>query len=299
MFIRIPEIRQFEFVSRLPDALCKRATSEWADRNFGGAELDAFLEGPAFDTSGNLYVVDIPFGRILTLSTEGNWSVVTEYDGWPNGMKLVGDHRFVVADHKNGLVEVERSTGKVRVISSEYVGQPFHGLNDLTVASSGDIYFTDQGQSGLHAPHGRVFRLSADGELTLLLSDVPSPNGLVLSQDEQILFLAVTRANAIWRLPMMPDGSVTKVGTFIQLSGGVGPDGLARPDGIDALLVAHPGVGVWHFGEDGTPDVIWQREGRAYTTNLAANPVETDSYFVTDSVNVTILSFHVDRPKGA
>ncbi len=299
MFVRNPETRQFEIASRLPDALCKRATSEWADRNLAGAELDAFLEGPTFDSSGNLYVVDIAFGRILSLSAEGNWSVVTEYDGWPNGMKLLDDRRFLVTDHKNGLLEVARDTGQVHVISSGFEGKPFHGLNDLTIASSGDIYFTDQGQSGLHAPHGCVFRLSPDGELTILVSNIPSPNGLVLSRDERTLFLAVTRANAVWRVPMTPDGSVTKVGTFIQLSGGVGPDGMARPDGTDALLVAHPGLGVWQFRDDGTPDVIWQLDGYAYTTNLAANPVETDSYFVTESLSAAILRFQVNRRNGA
>ena len=59
----------------------------------------------------------------------------------------------------------------------------------------------------------------------------PSPNGLALSPDEKALFLAVTRANQIWRLPLHPDGTTSKVAAFITLSGGLaGPDGVAIDD---------------------------------------------------------------------
>ena len=295
MFSRIPEIRQFEIVSRLPDSLRKRASSEWAERNLGGAELDAFLEGPVFDSNGTLFMVDIPFGRILSLSSGGQWSVIAEYDGWPNGMKLLRSGNFLVADHKKGLLEIERNSGAVSVMAAGFEGEPFLGLNDLTVSSSsGDTYFTDQGLSGLQDPCGRVFKFTSDGNLRLLMSDIPSPNGLVLSRDEKTLFLAVTRANAICRLPLMADGSVCKAGTFIQMSGGVGPDGLARPDETDCLLVAHPGLGVWQFAENGMPQIFWQLEGNEYTTNLAANPLQASSFYVTESKEAAVLSFTAD-----
>ena len=81
------------------------------------------------------------------------------------------------------------------------------------------------------------------GEVDCLIDNVPSPNGLVLSRDEKTLFVAVTRANQIWRLPLHPDGTTSKVGVFITLSGGLaGPDGLALElmfdDGGDEPLVA-------------------------------------------------------------
>lgn len=58
------------------------------------------------------------------------------------------------------------------------------------------------------------------------------------------MYLAVTRANALWRVPLLADGRVFKVGTFIQLSGGLGrPDGLAI-DIAGNLIVAHVGLGM-------------------------------------------------------
>jgi gluconolactonase len=47
------------------------------------------------------------------------------------------------------------------------------------VASNGDVYFTDQGQTGLHDPTGRVYRLAPDGRLDCLIDTGISPNGLV------------------------------------------------------------------------------------------------------------------------
>jgi gluconolactonase len=52
---------------------------------------------------------------------------------------------------------------------------------------------------------------------------VPSPNGIVLSPDEKFLFVAMTRGNCVWRMPLMPDGSVTKAGQFFTSYGPSGP----------------------------------------------------------------------------
>jgi gluconolactonase len=65
---------------------------------------------------------------------------------------------------------------------------------------------------------------------------IPYPNGLALNEEETFLFLAVTYANAIWRIAL--DGPVDHptVGVHIQLSGGLGPDGLALD--VDGPLMA-------------------------------------------------------------
>src|SRR5690606_41554385 len=115
-------------------------------------------------------------------------------------------------------------------------------VNDLVFASNGDMYFTDQGMTGWHDQTGRVFRRRANGQVECLMDNSPSPNGLVLDPEESMLYVAVTRANAIWRLPFARDGSITKAGTFIQMSGGGGPDGMAI-DEEGNLAVAHVGMG--------------------------------------------------------
>ena len=280
-----PKIRQFTVLCSMPSELRRGARSVWSRYALDGRKLDGFLEGPVMGPDGTLYMTDIPFGRILSFAPTGSWSVVAEYDGWPNGMKL-SDAGFLVADHKRGLLEIGRE-GSVRVIVDGFEGAPFHGLNDLTVAHNGDIWFTDQGMSGLDAPFGRLFRYS-NGLLTMAMGGIPSPNGLVFSEDETVIYLAVTRDNAIWRLPLGEDGNIRKAGRFIQLSGGVGPDGLARgPDGD--LMVVHAGLGVWRFGANGLPRTFWHDPDFTYPTNLAADPRKPGWYLVTESLTCSVL----------
>ncbi|MGY4327595.1 sugar lactone lactonase YvrE [Bradyrhizobium sp. LB7.2] len=66
----------------------------------------------------------------------------------------------------------------------------------------------------MHDPTGQVFRLCPAGRLDCLISNGPSPNRLVLSPDEAVLFVAMTRDNTIWRVPLTRDGGVAKVGRF-------------------------------------------------------------------------------------
>ena len=126
------------------------------------------------------------------------------------------------------------------------LSEGFKGVNDLVFSSCGDVYFTDQGQTGLQDPSGRVYRYSAAGDLARLIDTVPSPNGIALSADGKVLFVAATRANQIWRLPLHPSGATTKVGIFAHLHGGPsGPDGLAL-DEEGCLLIVHASFGsVW------------------------------------------------------
>ncbi|MFI5002943.1 MAG: SMP-30/gluconolactonase/LRE family protein, partial [Reyranellales bacterium] len=233
--------------TRVPDKFRKPRRTSWADANAAGMELDCFLEGPSFDRAGNLYVTDIPFGRIFRISPAGEWTLVTEYDGWPNGLKIHKDGRIFITDYKRGIVLLDSANGKVTPLLETRGSEGFKGVNDLFFAANGDLYFTDQGQTGLHDPTGRVYRYDTAGRLTMLVNTVPSPNGLVMNRSENVLYVGVTRGNAVWRLPLMADGMASKVGLFIQMSGGhAGPDGMAL-DAEGGLVVAHPSTTAWRF----------------------------------------------------
>ena len=72
----------------LPAKFRKKQRTAWSDPNRQLAPVDSFLEGPSIDREGNLWCVDIPFGRIFRISPKGEWDLVTQYDGWPNGLKF-------------------------------------------------------------------------------------------------------------------------------------------------------------------------------------------------------------------
>ncbi|MGY4435128.1 gluconolactonase [Bradyrhizobium sp. F1.13.1] len=286
-----PEEIKTEVFARLPDKFRRKdPDNAWSLVNRRGLVADSFLEGPSFDRDGNLYIVDIPYGRIFRISPAGEFTLVAEYDGEPNGLKLASDGRIVITDYRHGLMTLDPASGKVSSLLERRWSERFKGVNDLIFAGNGDIYFTDQGQTGIHDPTGRVYRLRVDGVLDQIVSNVPSPNGLVLNGSEHILYVAATRGNAIWRIPLMPDGTASKVGIFIQLSGSLGgPDGLAM-DEQDNLAIAHAGLGtVWIFSRLGEPLYrVRSCQGLA-TTNVAYGGSDNKNLYITESESGCVL----------
>jgi gluconolactonase len=281
-----PKTIKAEVFSRMPDAFRKAKRTSWADFNKAGQPVDCFLEGPSFDREGNLIVTDIPHGRIFKVSRQGEWSLVAEYDGWPNGLKLHKDGRAFITDYKRGIMVLDIATGKITPLIETVRSESLKGVNDLHFAMNGDLWFTDQGQTGLHDPTGRVYRYTAAGQLTCLVNTIPSPNGIVLDLHEKVCFVAVTRANAIWRLPIMPDGAVSKVGVAVQLSGGLsGPDGLAL-DEEGGLVVAHAGMGCWRFDRLLRPTHFIEPGVGLFVTNIA---FQGKRLFMTESETGSIL----------
>jgi gluconolactonase len=288
-----PTIIKTEVFSSVPEQYRKKGVvTSWVKTHRGGAQIDCSLEGPSFDRAGNLYVVDIPFGRVFRISPSGIFDLVVEYNGEPNGLKIHKDGRIFITDQKHGIMLLDPAKGNISTFLDNCHGERFKGVNDLTFSSNGDMYFTDQGQTGMQDWSGRVFRLTPSCKLETLIKNVPSPNGLVLNQTENILFIAVTRANAIWRLPLLPDGTTSKVGVFIQLSGGVGPDGLAM-DEEGGLAIAHVGIGVWVFNKKGIPQFQIESCRGELTSNIAYGGQDRKTIYITESESGTILKASV------
>lgn len=291
-----PEVRTLDVFTTLPARFRQRQRTVWSDANMGGREVDCFLEGPVFDDAGNLYVTDIPFGRVFRIDPQGEWELVAQWDGEPNGMKFLNATELLVTDYRNGLMVVDSRSGAVRPYLGRRNTESFKGLNDLTFDSAGNLYFTDQGQTGLHDPTGRVYRLSPSGRLDLLLANVPSPNGIVLSLDEKFLFVAATRGNCVWRMPLLADGGVSKAGQFFTSYGPSGPDGLAM-DSAGQLLVANPGLAyVWALNHRAEPVQVLRAETGASLTNLAFGGPERQTLYCTESTSGTVLRAEMGHP---
>jgi gluconolactonase len=292
-----PAVLDTELFTRMPDRFRRTGVrSEWADANRGGQPTDSFLEGPVFDAAGNLFVTDIPFGRIFRIDPTGEWEQIAEWAGEPNGMKFLNDRELLVTDYRNGLMVCDVATGAVRPYLERRNSERFKGVNDLTFDSRGTLYFTDQGQTGLHDPTGRLYRLRPDGRLDLLLANVPSPNGVALSPDERVLYLGVTRGNQVWRVPLQGDGSVAKVGAFFTSYGPSGPDGLAV-DQRGRVIVANPGLGVaWVLNHRGEPEVVLRSCAGASLTNVAFGGADRKTLYCTESVSGSVLRATMEEP---
>lgn len=131
--------------------------------------------------------------------------------------------------------------------------------------------------------------------LERVLSNIPSPNGLVLSTDDSHLFVAVTRSNAIWRAPFVLDGGVSKVGVFLNLSGGSGPDGLAI-DLEGGLVVAQPGLGILRFDVRGVLTHFVELPPGTSSSNIAFERHDSSRMIIVDSATGKVYA--VDMPFG-
>jgi gluconolactonase len=290
-----PTVLQTSVWARLPDHFRRQVAQEpWKAYRFPNRP-DCFLEGPAFDRLGNLYVTDIPHGRIFKVTPGAEFSLVAEYDGEPNGLAIHRNGTIFIADYRNGILTLDPATGAITPFVRDLNGVPLKGPNDLTFSHSGDLYFTDQGQSGLSDATGRLVRVRNNGKIDVLLDCIPSPNGLVLNRSESTLFLAVTRQNAIWRVPLPEYGACpTRVGVAIQLSGGNGPDGLAM-DENDTLFIAHNKLGcIWGFDRRGEPVYRINSCTGDDTTNIAFGGTDRKAAFITESETGTILKVNLN-----
>lgn len=294
-FYERPPLVSPKLFTSLPARFRTFGSSDHSRNQKRGRPLDSFLEGPL--VRGNtLYLTDIPYGRIFAVDLETReWSLVIQYDGEPNGLAWDEQRRqLVIADFKLGILglDAEAPEGqKLSTIMDRFNGERLKGPNDLVVTDDGTIVFTDQGMSGLQDPTGRVYRLSPDGRVDILLRNCPSPNGLVLDGPGTTLFVAMTRDNSVWLAPLYPDGSVQRTGRFSSYFGVGGPDGMTT-DEEGNVFVAHSTLGaVFVHHKDGTPRArISTKAWGSGSTNLTWGGEEGRTLFIVESESGSILT---------
>ncbi len=283
--------------ARLPEALATPRHSAWSDVNRAGLAVGSFLEGPCFDAGGAFYVTDIPHGRVFRLEGPNRWHVLADYDGWPNGLALAPGGDLLVADYRHGLLRLDPATGAMAPLLETALTEGFRGLNDVIVDARGAVLFTDQGQTGPTDPTGRVFRLHADGRLDRLLHNGPSPNGLALNRAGTHLYVAMTRACEVWRLPLRADAMIAKANCFARVPAGTsGPDGMAV-DAHDRLFICNPGHGmVWGYDAQGVMVLALDCSGFGqHPTNCCFAPDGT-TLLITESASGSVLAATIPPP---
>ena len=261
----------------------------WSMAVLGQERIGSFLEGPCFTPDGTLYVSDLAHGRILQAGDNGRLDVHLDYGGAPNGMAALPDGSLLIADYERGLLRLSADR-TLTTLADRFRHEPFLGLSDIIIGQDGAVYVSDQGQSDLRRPVGRVLRWRPDSGLEVLVEGIASPNGVALTPAEDTLYVAVTRANAVYRVPLRSDGSVGKVGVHLYLSGGTGdPDGLAV-DRLGRLAVAHYGLGrVWLFDRRGLPAGHVDTPAGEGTTNIAYGGPDGRSLYITEASTGSIL----------
>ncbi len=204
---------------------------------------------------------------------------------------------LLAADYRHGLVRIDPDTGATSAVLQTVMSESFKGLNDLTLHADESILFTDQGQTGLQDPTGRVWRLHKDGRLDRLIATGPSPNGLVLNTAQTHLYVAMTRSCEVWRFAAAPrcrgrQGAVLRPCAAWAGGAGRAGDGQRGPavyfQSRSWLRLGHRPASACRFtGSSPAP-------GRM-TTNCALTPDER-SLVITESETGTILIAEIPAP---
>jgi len=147
--------------------------------------------------------------------------------------------------------------GKYEVLADKFEGKKLNSPNDVILGPHGALYFTDptldlvKGEKQ-EIPFQGVYRLDADGKLTLLTKDLTQPNGLAFSPDGKQFYVDDDEHRNIRVYDVAKDGSLSNGRLFGEEPGGKG-DGV--PDGIKVdlhgnLFVTGP-KGIWVWSPDG------------------------------------------------
>jgi gluconolactonase len=206
-----------------------------------------FLEGPAFDRDGNLWMVSINSGEIQKVAPSGQCTTATNTHGQPQGLKFAKDGRLFGVDRKRGVFWIDTNTGTVHDYMRYFQNENFHGPNDLIIDKEGGIYFTDPWGTSPLNPRGGVYYISPEPakNITRIADNLAFPNGICLSPDEKTLYINDFDNQRVLAVPLVSPGMLNVGFAHVfggTLAGGWGPDGEAV-DQNGNLYVAHYGAG--------------------------------------------------------
>ena len=165
-------------------------------------------------------------------------------------------------------------------IASTYNENRLSSPNDAAYRSNGDLFFTDppyglpehENDPSREIDLFGVYRISPKGVTTLEIKDLTRPNGVALSPDHKILYVAQSDTKAyVMKYPINTDGSLGEGTLFFDASylnaeGKSGaPDGL-KVDKDGNVFTSGPG-GVLVINKNGK--LLGRIEIPAPTSNLA------------------------------
>jgi gluconolactonase len=236
-----------------------------AERVAGGF---AFTEGPVWRGDALLFS-DIRNNRIVRWRQLREGPEVTTFGlGQSNGLTLDGNGALLAAEHGGRRISRIAADGSRTTLADRYQGLRFNSPNDIVARSDGSIYFTDPPYAvanrivrepgwwsamlpGKQLSFNGVYRLTPDGELTLLADDFHLPNGLAFSPDERVLYVDDSDRKHIRAFDVQADGTLANSRVLLDMASsdpGV-PDGM-KVDARGNLFCTGPG-GIWACRPDG------------------------------------------------
>jgi gluconolactonase len=222
-----------------------------------------------------------------------------------NGLTLSPDGNLVLCQH--GLRQVGMMKSALNNPKAEYQtltdrnheGKRYNSPNDACYHKDGSLYFTDPpygmpagaADANRETDYSGVYRLSKDGNVTLIDDQLERPNGIAFSPDQKTLYVANSHeTNAIWMAyELNEDGTVKGRRVFHDVTKLVGsrkgmPDGL-KVDDAGNIFATAPG-GVWVFSPEG--EHLGTIVTREFASNVAFSPDQKTLYITADMLLLRI-----------
>ena len=250
------------------------------------------IEGPACDAEGNLYAVN--FARQHTIgkvTPDGEASVFAELPPGSvgNGIRFNSAGDMFIADYTNhNVLKVHMETRRVSVHAHEpRMNQP----NDLAIGANDIIYASDPNWP---ESTGQLWRVDANGDVTLLEAGMGTTNGIEVSPDERTLYVNESRQLNVWAYNLSAEGEISNKRLLIKFPD-FNMDGM-RCDIEGNLYVTRHGKGtVAKVSPDGDVLLEVQLTGKL-CTNIAFGGADGRTCYVTLADRGNVETFRVDQP---
>jgi len=176
-------------------------------------------EGITFSPDGRLFVGD---GDVLTeVRPDGSWTIVADVPAiiglaWWGDRVIAATSDSGLGDGLDGVWAVDPDSGDV-----ERIGPGLEGANFVTVTPWDTLIVSDPQVDAL-------FELTAEGEVSVWLDGLESPNGTAFREDGTTLWVASTYANPalLWRVPVL-NGVAGEPERVLEYEAASVPDGVA------------------------------------------------------------------------
>jgi len=253
-----------------------------------------FTEGPAWSREGFLLFSDVPNDKIMKYVPGQKPTVFRENSNGANGNCFDAQGRFYTCESRTRRVVRMDKKGEMQVVAEKWDGKRLNAPNDIVVRKDGHIYFTDPAfgnqADSRELDFFGVYHIAPKGEMQLIAKPTGRPNGIALSANGHILYVANSDEHNVRAYDVDRNGEVSHERVVIQAVEGV-PDGI-RVDDKGNIYVTASGVAVYD-SQGKQVDTLGMPETPA---NCAFGDADLESLYITARTSLYRARRHV---KGA
>ncbi len=204
----------------------------------------------------------------------------------PSALLVNGEDELIMLRYGHGEVvkmksSIDKPSMDFDVIASTYEGKRFNHTNDAAFHSNGDLYMSDPPPSGNNDLKAGVYRISSEGNVSLITDSLSSPNGIAFSPDEKTIYIAnADWQHAIWIAADVDESGKVSNGRVIFDATGNAPKEKGHPDGLKVnskgfIFATGPG-GVYILSPEG--DHLGTILNNEFNTNCVLDDKEEALY---------------------